>query len=287
MFMKKLLVIFLFLSGFSLFTACIPEPLEVDGVPAAASDPVVSTLFIPEESVAILLSRSFGALTEVSDSNQTALGLALINDAELNIRYQDKEILLTESSDGLYTSNEFEALENVDYQLNIFDTETGLTASAVSQFKKQVPFSSISAVNREFDINTRAVISYSFQDIPGEQNWYMINVQPADRDASDILENVLSTGLYTYTLTDEDMDGSLIEGEFVSFNNYEFEGRDTLIVSLTHISKAYYDYLIEIEDQNFSGFLSEPFNLSSNIDGGYGFFNLHLSDTRTIVSILE
>lgn len=286
--MKNNIFILIILAGLSIFPSCVPEPLEVDGVPAAASDPVVSTIFIPEQNVALLLSRSFGALTEVSDSNQTALGLALITDAEASIRYLDKEIFLTEDSDGFYVSNDFEAIENIDYTLRILDTQTGLEASAVSQFITQVPFESVSAVNRDFDINTRPFISYSFQDIPDEQNWYMINVQPLDEDFTDILDNVLSSGLYTYTLTDEGKDGELIEGDFVSFNRHEFEGRDTLIVSLTNISKDYYDYLIEKEDQNFSSsFLSEPFNLSSNIDGGYGFFNLHFSDSRIIISEIE
>lgn len=276
------------LLGFGLLSSCVPEPLEVDGVPAASSDPVVSTLFLPENSVALLLSRSFGALTEVSDSNQSALNVALIPNAEASISYLDREIILTEEAPGIYTSDVFEAIEDVDYTLNILDTQTGLEVSAVTQYEEQVSFDSISAVTRDFDINTRTVISYSFQDIPNEQNWYMINVQAVDRDFSELFDNVLSSGLYTYTLTDEGKDGEVIDGEFVSFNRFEFEGVDTLIVSLTNISKPYYDFLIEKEDQDFSSsFLSEPFNFSSNVDGGYGFFNLFQSDTRTIFSEIE
>ena len=104
----------LMLAGFGFLSSCIPEPLEVDGVPAASSDPVVSTLFIPENNVALLLSRSFGALTEVSDSNQTALGSSLIPDAEASIRYLDNEIILTEEAAGIYTSDAFKAIENID-----------------------------------------------------------------------------------------------------------------------------------------------------------------------------
>ena len=183
----------LMLAGFGFLSSCIPEPLEVDGVPAASSDPVVSTLFIPENNVALLLSRSFGALTEVSDSNQTALGSSLIPDAEASIRYLDNEIILTEEAAGIYTSDAFKAIENIDYTLNILDTQTGLEVSAVTQYVEQVSFESVSAITKDFDINPRAIVSYEFQDIANEPNWYMINVQTVDQDFSKLFYMLLET----------------------------------------------------------------------------------------------
>ena len=266
-------------------SACIPEPLEVDGVPAASSDPVVSTVFIPEENVALLLSRSFGALTEVSDSNQTALTNFLIRDAEVQIAYQGKEIVLAEDVDGVYLSNELEAIENIDYHLHILDTETGLEVSSISQFKRQVQFATVDSYIKAFDIDNQPVVEFSFQDIPNEQNWYMVNVQRVEDDNEELINNILTSGLFTYILTDEGRDGELIAEDFVSFINHDFEGGESLVISLSNISEEYYNFLQEKEDQDFSvSFVSEPFNFSSNIDGGYGFFNLHVPDNRLVVS---
>jgi hypothetical protein len=54
---------------------------------------------------------------------------------------------------------------------------------------------------------------------------------------------------------------------------------------LASISKPYYDFLKVRSDNRFSfvEFAGEPINYPTNVQGGYGFFNLHTPDVRIFV----
>ncbi|MGE0589466.1 MAG: hypothetical protein AB7O48_12890 [Cyclobacteriaceae bacterium] len=65
-----------------LMVGCLPEPLPVNDLPALEPKIVVSSQMVPDQSVAILLTRSFGAL-DASDSSdpEALLNQVAINDA--------------------------------------------------------------------------------------------------------------------------------------------------------------------------------------------------------------
>ena len=48
---------------------CLPEPLDVDGIPVVKPQIVVSTQIIPDQSLIVLLTKTFGALDASDDSD--------------------------------------------------------------------------------------------------------------------------------------------------------------------------------------------------------------------------
>ena len=77
--MGRLLVVIL--SGI-LMMGCLPDPLEVDNVPVLERKIVFSSQMIPDQSVAVLLTSSLGALDASDQSDpQTLLDQIAINDA--------------------------------------------------------------------------------------------------------------------------------------------------------------------------------------------------------------
>jgi len=56
---------------------------------------------------------------------------------------------------------------------------------------------------------------------------------------------------------------------------------DTLVATVTNISKAFFEY-IESRGRSNSSFLSEPVSFPSNVVNGLGYFNLHFPSVRVI-----
>ncbi|MEO8471572.1 MAG: hypothetical protein ABI477_05240 [Chryseolinea sp.] len=54
---------------------------------------------------------------------------------------------------------------------------------------------------------------------------------------------------------------------------------------LQQLRRTYYKFLKLRSDSEFNlgGFISWPINYPSNVNGGYGFFNLYLPDVRIFV----
>ena len=65
---------------------CLPEPLDVKGLPVVKPQIVVSTQIIPDQSVIVLLTKTFGALDASDDSDPEALlDQIAVNDATVTI----------------------------------------------------------------------------------------------------------------------------------------------------------------------------------------------------------
>ena len=110
----------------------------------------------------------------------------------------------------------------------------------------------------------------------------MINVQKIS--ATTPVDRYLNPRVFTRLVQDTAFNGQRFEEEFnVIFQNYT-EG-DSVLVTMSNISKAYFDYLWLRNESRYSlaGFASEPLNFPSNVQGGYGYFNLHIPDIRTFV----
>ncbi|MEQ8576271.1 MAG: hypothetical protein RIB63_19550 [Fulvivirga sp.] len=62
-----------FFCASALLTACLPEPLPVNNVPVLENTVVVGSQELPDEFIAISLTKSFGALDAGPDSDIEAL----------------------------------------------------------------------------------------------------------------------------------------------------------------------------------------------------------------------
>jgi hypothetical protein len=282
--MKRLSIISTVLFAFLiaiLVTACLPDPLEVNGIPKVKPQIVVSTQIIPDQSLVVLLTKSFGALDASEDSDPIeVLNQIAVNDAFVTITGPDKVDTLTFLGNGIYGGIQLDLVPSIEYKLDVESATLGKVSSTTTVLPK-VDFEEIEA-QLYFDgfDDTLAEVSFVMKDL-AEKNWYLLSV--AEVEEEDLEENLLNPGTFSRLLDDEEMNGTY--GEVFRVFPREFERGDTIAVSLSNISQEYYNFLKMRQDNRFSlvEFLGEPVNYPSNVEGGKGFFNLYTPDIEFIV----
>jgi hypothetical protein len=270
------------LIGLILLSACIPEPLPVDGIPQLKSKIVVATQIVPDQTVAILLTKSVGALDADRDSDlQELLAQVAINDALVIIYNDTFRDTLDFLQLGLYTSTSIPLTPGVTYSL-LVDSPTMGKVTASTKVLTQAIFNSVEATIFDTGFDTLATVTYSFQDEP-EPNWYMFNVQRITEEFE--TDDLLNPSIFTHLETDKGFEDKLRMNELKVFLRRDFIPGDTLAMFLSNISEEYYTFnQIRLDSRfNFADFLGEPANYPTNIKGGLGFFNLHIPDIRILV----
>lgn len=263
-------------------SSCLPDPLEVTSIPKPEEQIVVSTQIIPDESLLVLLTKSFGAL-EASDNSdpQALLNLIAVNDAVVTIEGPASLDTLVFLGNGTYGGITIPFEAGGEYHLYVNSAELGeVYANTVVQSK--IDFTDVDAdlfYNGYGD--TLAQITFTLDDRP-EDNYYMINVQEVERE--DIIENMLNPRAFTLLIEDDDFNGEAYGERFRVFPR-DYEPGDTIAVSLSNISADYHAFMKLRIDNRFSlvEFVSEPVNYPSNVVGGKGYFNLYVPDVRFFV----
>jgi hypothetical protein len=262
-----------------LFYSCLPDPLEVDGVPKIKPQIVVSSQILTDRSLVVLLTKSFGALDASDDSDpQELLNQIAINDATVTVTGPQGTDTLNFISSGFYGGITNRLAGGESYTLQVTSPSMG-EVKASTTVKPQVRFDEIEAelFFNGFD-DTLAQITHRFQDLPG-RNYYMLNVQRFRQQ--NLEEQLLNPRAFIRLLTDQTFDGQLYAENFRVFPT-DFSTGDTVAVYLSNISEEYYRFIKLRVDNRFSfvEFLGEPINYPSNVEGGKGFFNLYLPDIR-------
>ncbi|MFN8337212.1 MAG: DUF4249 domain-containing protein [Cyclobacteriaceae bacterium] len=264
-----------------LMLACLPEPLPVGDIPQLKPKIVVSTQVTSNQSVAVLLTKSVGALDASEDSDpQELIDQIAINDAVVTVQLQDITYEFFFLGNGVYTSGNLPLIPGYEYTLTIESMSMGVvTASTIA--KKTVPFDFLQANIFYTGYDTLAEVSYSFTD-PNEKNFYMFNVQRLSGEFE--AEDVLNPDIFIDLIDDK----NIVNGKYQGRNRVEarrdFMPGDTVAIALSNISQEYFTFMQVRKDARFSfaEFLGEPANYPTNINGGLGFFNLHIPDVRIL-----
>lgn len=261
--------------------SCQPEPIPIDGLPEATPQIVVSTQIIDDQSLVVLLTKSFGALDASDDSDlEELLNQIAVNDALVTISGPDGTDTLLFLELGFYGGITIPFESGKEYTLTV-RSETLGEVYATTTVKPQITFRDIRAhLYYNGSDDTLAEVIYSFNDPPGK-NWYMFSVQEATRE--DLIENLINPSAYIRLIDDTDFDGTTYS-ELIRVSGDYSEG-DTIAVTLSNVSEEYYDFLKKRIDNRYSfiEYLGEPVNYPSNVTGGKGFFNLYIPDVRTFV----
>lgn len=265
-----------------LAVSCIPDPLELKEIPAVEPEIVVASQMIPGQGVLVLLTQTFSA-REVSleVDPEEFLRRISVNDALVTLRGPERTDSLLFRENGLYGDLNTPLQEGESYELWV-QSETLGEVSASTRVLPQV-----SMETAEIDLyyqgaaDTLAAVSFSFND-PFEENHYLFSLQKVEADQ--LLRNALNPAAYTQVFSDEEFNNQTVELSF-SFFSEGYAPGDTIAVSLSNISKEYYEFMELRADErlSFLEFLSEPANYPSNVEGGRGFFNLHVPDVRLII----
>ena len=276
--MKKGIILCLIALAGIACESCLPEPLEVNGIPVLTPHIVVSSQVVPGQSIAVLLTRSVSALEAGSSTNaDSLLNAVVINDANVVISWQDETDTLQFLGTGIYGSASTPLIAGEAYTLRVESPSMGIV-TAQTNMNARVSFDDVSASLQIEDKDTLGSVSYAFTDPPG-QNWYMLNVQRY-HDPENLINN-LNPRIFIKAMSDADFSGN-VRSETFTVPFRRFHAGDTVSVTLANISQEYYNYLkTRIDGQNsISEFVSEPVNLPTNVQGGYGYFNMQIPDTR-------
>lgn len=262
--------------------SCLPEPLEVKNIPAVRPEIVVSSQIVPDQSLVILLTRTIGALDASDDSDpEELIAQIAVNDAVAILTGPSGVDTLTFLGNGLYGGVFIPFQMGERYTLNVVSASLG-EISATTVVKPQVLFETVEAslYTNGFG-DTLAQVAYTLND-PEVQNWYMLNVQEVER--IDATENLINPRAFTKLLEDTDFNGGEFNQQFRVFPR-DYKPGDTIAVSLSNISREYFDFMQLRIDNRFSfvEFLGEPVNYPTNVVGGKGFFNLYIPDVRFFV----
>ena len=265
-----------------LLSGCLPEPLDVDGLPVVKPEIVVSSQIISDQSILVLLTKTFGALDASDDSDPEELIKQIaVNDAVVTITGPGGIYELEALQNGLYGGVPIPFEVGEQYTLHASSELLG-EVSATTTVKPVVSFDDIKAelIYNGYD-DTLAQITYRIQD-PPDRNWYMLNVQEVER--ADVIDNLINPRAFTRVLQDSEFNGQMYQETFRVFPR-DFIPGDTIAVSLSNISKEYYDFISLRLDNRYSfvEYLSEPVNYPSNVTGGRGFFNLYIPDLKIFV----
>jgi hypothetical protein len=265
------------LLSFAMFS-CIPDPLGVDGLPTVEPQIVVTSQMLPNGSLAIVLTKTFTALDTINNSApQDVLDQLALNDALVTItgvRHVDTLKLLDH---GVYFSEKLSLVPGEMYSLRVSSITMG-TVTATATVMPAIYFDSVAIKLIEHGKSDWAQVTYTANDLPDE-NYYLLTVQQIRW--GDLRKNISSENGFSHLVNDKGLDTHILHEQFNVVPG-NFSKGDTVSVSISNISTAFYDFLTLRIGKNKSlvEYLSEPVNYPSNVIGGKGFFNLHVADIR-------
>lgn len=293
---KSIYISALFFALVSGMVSCIPEAVEIE-IPQAPVKLVVASQIIPENFIIVQVSRSFGALESTNDSSGSGvsddlLERILADSARVTITYRDGTDTLTNLGAGLYFSNVTNLYEGETYTLAVFDSTSGESVISTATVLPIVPLQDagyyLDVINYDpnlpqlTDTLTRFIVELND---PSGENFYMVNAYKIS-----LGDTAPGSGLFTQnslsptvTFFDKQYPNTIIRDTF-TFD--QFAPGDTVALTLSNISKSYYEFLNTRQrsgESIFSLLLKEPITYPSNIEGGYGQFNLHLPSLALMI----
>lgn len=273
--MNLLKEISILLLALTLLGACLPDPLEVEDVPRPEEQIVIGSQLIPDQFIAVMLTKNFTALEAGPNSDLDSVLLdLLISDIDLTITTNNIDYPMTEVLQGVYGVNEIPQQVGTRYTLSFTNPINGLPTSADAVALPFVAFSKVKPELKETSYASLLKVDFKVDDPPGS-NWYMVNVQHLGSSVN-LIERP-----FTMVYDETDIKENVLEDEFTVFYR-EFSNEDTVLISMSNISEEYFEFLKLRNNQQmllFDG-LGEPVNYPTNVHNGLGFFNVHLPDVR-------
>ena len=257
---------------------CFPEPLPVDNIPSLETKIVISSQMVPEQGLVVMVTKSIGALAVGEDSDiEDVIDQIVIDDALVTIYYNGQIDTLTNLGNGLYGSVRTEWETGITYGLRVVTDDLGEVTST-TQLVSRVPFDDADLTLIPSNGDSLLRVDYSLDD-PVGKNYYVISVQEysTTQDPSDFLD----PRIFNHLVDDTDFDGEHYANNFKILWPRFHQG-DTVAMFMSSVSEDYYKFLKLQKENEFSlvEFISEPMNYPTNVNGGYGYFNLHLPDVR-------
>ena len=264
--------IFYFFSSLILLSSCRPKNIDIN-VKAAESKLVVFTHVIPNNIMIVALTKSFSVL----DGNTTEdFSKLLITGATVQMKFNGETFNFYELNPGIYAS--FEKAFQVNENYELFACYGKDSIHSFTKMLPKIDFNSITPIIEKNSTDTNVFINYSFNDIKGIDNWYLINVyKKLQNSSSTDIVNYFNNGanalVKSILISDKEFDETYENKEKLD----QLKHNDSIVVTLSNINETYFNYLHQKNGTGsvFTQLNIEPITYASNIINGYGFFNAH------------
>ncbi|MEM9888722.1 MAG: DUF4249 family protein [Bacteroidota bacterium] len=278
--MKKYILYTLLASA--TFAACnLTQEIEID-LPAYENQIMVESYLVPGQPFTLLLTQSFSYFAPIPQNTEAYLEELFINDAEVTIRFEDKEVQLTNQlSFNPLTGKLFNysagilvpEIYDVEFELEVRTAEGDIIRGR-TLIPEPVPIDSIVVQFNETDTLARALTYWT--DDNSEENFYRRLFAQGARDSVDI----------DFVLDDQIVDNSII----VTGTAYDFAVGDTIFNTIYHTTEEYFVFMNSIfnADAANGNPFAQPSTILSNVEGNnepLGIFTgLTFDEERTIIS---
>ena len=248
-----------------LFSACNLEQ-EIDlKLPDYEGQLVVECYLEPGKPFTLLLSESTGFFEPFSTDAGQFLNEILVSDAQVEIEHAGQTYVLQpglffDVNTGKIFNYQTPALvpenHDEDFRLHI-RTADGKIATAQTRILPKVAIDSV--VVEWAPSDTLALVLTYLTDDPGQTNYYRRMLHRSSLD---------STALQNFVTSDRIVES----GVLVFGSGYEFSEGDTIINTIVHIDKAYYEFLESVQNAVIAGQspFGTPGRLITNLEGDAG-----------------
>ena len=281
--MKTIAYFFALIAAAFALTSCEPNPIDIE-LPAPPAKLVISSQVIPDNYLAVSVSRSFSSLkgdqNTVEKDSAFLVGL-MVEHALVVVTYDGINDTLIHLGNGVYGSERIIQQPHHSYQLYVKDSASGLSCSSNSIMLPQVTFDTVYPVIERTAAGTSVYMEYEFTDPASSGNFYAVSLHPKPKETTYEVNNLVkftNKNSNTTLLSDVQMAERKYKGRW----KLNVGAQDTIVFSLSNVSEGYYKFLTAYERSNsfFNQATGEPINYPSNIVNGYGFFNTHNPDFR-------
>lgn len=271
------------------FQSC-RKVIEID-LPPADSKVVVNSFFTDGNPIKVHLSKSIGVLDNIIPECNNATIILLINNVKTDTLYPDN---------GYYYSHVLaERRKNYSLIVHVPDMDSVFCEDIIPEktiLQNCICTDSVLIDEDGFIINE---LKLDFKDYAGP-SFYEVELSPKDTVNNYITglwfkKNtdpvITSTGLLDYHPKTLIFSDKMFDGKQCSLKiyfAYNWEPNFRLKLFFRSVSESYFKYkekqiayLFSLDADIFTG-MSEPINLYSNINGGYGIFAGYSSDEKII-----
>lgn len=259
--MKRIHIFLSVLTLAYLAVACNLEKEVNIELPEYESKYVVECYLEPGKPFQLLLSRSSSYFAPFDTATADLLQNLLVNGAQISISYAGNrvdlanQLVLDAEAGKIYNySNSTPVPFQYDDPFELFiELADGTTITGTTQLLPVVPIDSVLVEFPEDDTLARA-LTY-FTDIPDQNNYYRRMLHQNSLD---------SIPMQDFTLDDRVVEDAVVFG-----TAYEFEVGDTIINTLYHIDRTYFDFLESVNNAVLSNGnpFGQPSPINSRLEG--------------------
>lgn len=278
-----------------LMCGCIPKPIDIE-LKSTPPKLVVASQVISDNILVVNLTRSFNSLEgqQASDSTQSNTDFIkkiMVENAVVTVSYAGITDTLQMVSPGIYLSSRINLYPYSSYTLYAYDPLLNQSVTASSGMIPRKTFDTIYPQVIKNPGDTVIRIVHELSDDPAAENYYVINyiyksaTVSALNGTTSLLDSPTQLDSKKLTAAEPTLlsDQSFTNGRYSASKTLEFiKPNDSIAVILSHISKDYFDYLtIRKRAGSFINEISkEPLNYPTNVQNGYGYFNLYYPNFR-------